>query len=823
MPLTAQEVFPSLSPHQVVVGLELPVEEMDGLLFALLPGHPEHELQIDNTEFVGVTYYTPKPAYSVFDFLECYFGSYDEAINHVITEYFHLATIPSWMLSGIRDQMVQDLKDQRDQFDDILALSTPFRSQSTNLSRAAMYCRRLGLEWHEAARMFSVARGEDVNRVLHYSRRQVPPLDPEELYWIFPYFKNRYTFALLEIHDESGKSVRTVKLNSSRFLYFGLHTLLPNLRQIRVFDSREGAMEMHGHATEMGEYGIGSLHVLTDSKLEVTDPPFEAGVFVLSEKTEFTTLAQIRDAFQDFEIADAQFRFNFEETFPTIPWRDYVLKKSLEILREEGDCWPRLSAMVESLKNDGEVLKALIGQLEDLKQIEIVERIRKQLDPQQVFTVGTMRVSATPEGYFATSSETGVSTQLTNFVIQFEATIWFDESNGIYCMGSVILQGQQFPFLAPIERMLKPKGLLAQIQQATRDTGISEPISPPVIMSSRLQNKLVSAIAQQVAVKPKRVGVDRLGWNRNKSRFMTPCWEAKEAGLQPTSKIFYPKYKLLARCFRFREYPAIQDVSLATPQARYLIALLVASITRAFLNLETPRVMIMRSAHSLALLQAVFAPLGQYLPVELGAKRRLVQTALSAPHFLRYPLYVTCANPSALEGSNYPLFLFSETGALLHEPLPDPAVGQIAGVSQHLISSLILYLIRQPVQAYGLIKKDKVRTPGEMALEGQQIIEVACGVPKFELLEQELPLLESILAHVPPHKAPALFPYDKAAGVIYIRCFKLPQVRRKLLFQELAAKNVETKLHGDRYVVCPAAWFLKVLEKLYGQPICVYP
>ncbi len=37
--------------------------------------------------------------------------------------------------------------------------------------------------------------------------------------------------------------------------------------------------------------------------------------------------------------------------------------------------------------------------------------------------------------------------------------------------------------------------------------------------------------------------------------------------------------------------------------------------------------------------------------------------ALSAPYFLRYPLYVTCANPSALEGSNYPLFLLSETGA----------------------------------------------------------------------------------------------------------------------------------------------------------------
>src|ERR1017187_3894339 len=232
--------------------------------------------------------------------------------------------------------------------------------------------------------------------------------------------------------------------------------------------------------------------------------------------------------------------------------------------------------------------------------------------------------------------------------------------------------------------------------------------------------------------------------------------------------------------------------------------------------------MIMRSPHSLALLRAVFAPLGQHLPVELGARKRLVQTALSAPYFVRYPLYITCANLSALAGSNYPLFLLSESGAMLHEPLPAPAARQIAGVSQYLIRSLILYLIRQPVQAQGLIPKDQARTPQKMALEGRRIIEAISGVPKFELFEPEFPLLESVLSRLSPQKATELFRYDQAAAVIYIRCFKLPAVRRTLLLQELAAKNVETKLHGDHYIVCPAAWLLQVLEQLYGQPIAVY-
>ena len=143
------------------------------------------------------------------------------------------------MLPQIRDQLVQNLEAQRNQFDDIFALGMPFRSQSEKLTRAYMYCRRLGLNWHEAARMFYVAKGEHINRVLHYSRVRVRALKPRELYWIYPYFKNRHTFGLLEIRDIKGKSVRTVKLNPSRFLFFGLHAQLPGIRQIRLFDSRE--------------------------------------------------------------------------------------------------------------------------------------------------------------------------------------------------------------------------------------------------------------------------------------------------------------------------------------------------------------------------------------------------------------------------------------------------------------------------------------------------------------------------------------------------------------------------------------------------------
>jgi Cu(I)/Ag(I) efflux system membrane protein CusA/SilA len=72
-------------------------------------------------------------------------------------------------------------------------------------------------------------------------------------------------------------------------------------------------------------------------------------------------------------------------------------------------------------------------------------------------------------------------------------------------------------------------------------------------------------------------------------------------------------------------------------QARYLIALVTASLTRAFLNLGVPSVRIMRSAQSCALLGAVFRPLGQVAPVELGSLHKKVLWQ----QFSGYPLYAS--------------------------------------------------------------------------------------------------------------------------------------------------------------------------------------
>jgi len=178
-------------------------------------------------------------------------------------------------------------------------------------------------------------------------------------------------------------------------------------------------------------------------------------------------------------------------------------------------------------------------------------------------------------------------------------------------------------------------------------------------------------------------------------------------GLQRTSKILHPRAKTIARYFDFQDWQISKDYSHATAQARSLIAMVAASIVRSFLNQQTPIVKILRSPQSLGLLKAVFRPLSQVRPVEFSSKRRQVQKTLSTGELCGYPIYATCPDLTALDGLNYPVFLLGDSGVLLQESLDGQEANQIVSLSHRIITSLVLYLLREPVQAHSLIEKQE--------------------------------------------------------------------------------------------------------------------
>jgi hypothetical protein len=152
---------------------------------------------------------------------------------------------------------------------------------------------------------------------------------------------------------------------------------------------------------------------------------------------------------------------------------------------------------------------------------------------------------------------------------------------------------------------------------------------------------------------------------------------------------------------------------------------------------------------------------------------------------------------------------------------------QSISLAHRVISSVVLQLIREPVQAHGLILNDQAGSIEQLALEGRRIIESSGGLNPFDLAGPELHLLEQVLACISPEHASQYFRRESHTGLVVIRCRQLsqltPAVTRQPLYAQLQAQNPEVKLRGKHYISCPAPWFLALLAKFYGGPVGLRP
>jgi hypothetical protein len=361
---------------------------------------------------------------------------------------------------------------------------------------------------------------------------------------------------------------------------------------------------------------------------------------------------------------------------------------------------------------------------------------------------------------------------------------------------------------------------LAVHQRAVnRVAGPSLPL--PAIIDSGHKSKLVDIVQQQLDGTHKLAGIETLGWNPNRTRFITPAWQVNKGGLEPTSKVFHPKSEKLLQYFSVADYELSEEQNLVTPQARFLITLVAASLGRGFLNLPAQPIKLLRSPESFALLQSVFRPLGQILPIDSGVPPKDLRQLLLKGNLRRYPLFASSANPTGLDGLNFPLFLLGRSGTSLMEPLiSSEARLQITSLAHRVITAILRQLIRAPGQAQQLFFNEQAPSIDQLASEGLRLMEYGGVAEGFAHCSGAMPLLEQVLSRIRPEEAHQFFSHDPARGIISIRCRAIHEwVTRKPLYCELAAQNAEVKCRGRHYLEVPADWFLDLLAKHFRRPI----
>lgn len=163
--LATHHTFQELSPFQIVKDLGLQIEEKHGSYFTTHPKDKNHSLRITQTQFVGFPN-APTPGCNAVDFLAMHFGSYSEAIDHIAQRYAHLVALPVGYTWGeARDQLAEAMKAAREEFEGILSLQSPLRSQSQELVAGYMYCRRKGLDPQYIWRMLYIVRYRNLCRL----------------------------------------------------------------------------------------------------------------------------------------------------------------------------------------------------------------------------------------------------------------------------------------------------------------------------------------------------------------------------------------------------------------------------------------------------------------------------------------------------------------------------------------------------------------------------------------------------------------------------------------------------------------------------------
>src|SRR6266478_1128746 len=526
------------------------------------PQHRQHRLQIERNEFVGACD-GPTPACTVFDFLAMCLGSYEEAIEYAIAHYYNLASLPSGMtFDSVRDQMVLGLQEEREQFENILSLRDPLRKRTEKLIGGYIYCRGKGLDPNHIWRMLYIVRGEDLNLVLQRWLKPGKTFERGKCYLVFPYLRSRHAFAALEICDLNEKHLMTLQLIPCAHMFLGLHTCFPDTRQTQVFSTRQEAAANYSQAMERGDYHLGFVHTRFNPNGENSEPSLRSGVFVVTKTTDFNTLVKNGQAFEELKIIDRQGKF--AEAIEPVPWRQYGVNSMLKGLRED----PKVAyaSTLESLRGDAKVLPALLEHLQSHDQKAVVNRIRRQLSGHELFVQGGMHTIEGPTGYVATKPGTNLSSQFTNFLIQIDSSIRFEESEQTYFSGWIVLNGRTVPFFISNAQTHQPRAILLQAQLAANRVAIPN-LPMPTIIDPTHQRKLTTIIAQQIGNRPKIIGVQRLGWTPTKDRFVTPTWEARALGLATTSKVLHPGSETIARAFSFLDYKVTDDTGQCTPQA----------------------------------------------------------------------------------------------------------------------------------------------------------------------------------------------------------------------------------------------------------------
>lgn len=818
-----QYVF-RIEPYRILLDLGVPVTQENGRFFVPHPKDPKARMLLDGRSLVSSSLTCDVVACSLFEYIRLQLGSYSATLDFLIERYHQNAqATPGTSLAALKPAFIEDLKGERKDFEAVLKLRNRML-ENENLLDSFLWCRRRGISVKHGWRSFYLARRADLIPFMDSDDTRDVKLEDEH-YLVFPYLVDPHTYGWLKVQSATTKTNFTIPLQKTSHAFYGLHTCLPSVSEIRVYADPVVAQLAYSSEVEMINESLGCVHVGHMGVSDTNSYKIDEAVFVQTSGANFGQMAQARTAINKMRVSSASAEDPTLECLldRSVTWTAHVLSETDRLIQAEGVESAEFRSLLDVIRTDRDLCGVLLRRIEKQQTPEIVARIRQHLNANQTYSIGGMEIIETPNGYVAKRKNTSVP--FTNFTIRIDQNVHFegDETDTIHC-GRVIMHGQEFPIVIPNRIMdRKPADIPGICLTSIVKAGMGDQAGFfPQIVDSTLSRRLGEVLKQQAEPKGTCHGVRRLGWNDERSRFTTPCWAMTVRGEAPTSRIPYPFSNFLQAHYDFREYSYVPGKDLVTPHVNTFICMIASGLVRSFLHLMVPPVAIMRNPASIDLLHALFRPFGQSTAIPFGAQRRVIQNVLSKENLAGYPVFGIAANSEMVSGTSYPIFLIADNGVPFHEGMTDEVYVEVAGYAKSIYAGILSQCLRNPTQMHLLIPSEDEPQIKDMIREGKRIVEHCLGIPSFSIFESQMPLFEMMLGNVPVDQVGDFFRYDMPTNCIYIKMRKFSSFSRREVVDELASKNSEVHLHGDHYISCPADFLFEVMASFYGKPVKLF-
>jgi hypothetical protein len=494
-------------------------------------------------------------------------------------------------------------------------------------------------------------------------------------------------------------------------------------------------------------------------------------------------------------------------------WHDYVAQQFLRLYQIDKTFNFRVSTFVQSLKSDAQACRVLTTWLDKRGHPDLALKIHRQLDQRELYVSGNLNIIATENGYVARRPNSSLEVAFTNFLIRVDTRIWFDDVQEMFYAGRVVINHQEFPILLPKSSLQKPHEIAHLALSAVRQLQTEHPPHPSII-DTTYKRHLTSVIEQQAASKPEMIGVRRLGWNKTKTAFITPTWQARALKILPTSRVAYPGTNNLGY-FSFNEFRFTESAEVS-PHLRSFIAIMAALLGRTYRDEPTPPVRILSTPAMRQLMRGLCTPLGQQRIWEININRRSGNSSIDPEFFSGYPIYASCFNDAIVKDLNYPVFLLGDSGLPLQENLTQDSFQAFANLSYQVITRLTQGLIRETGGGY-LRSNQPAPSAHELILEGKRAIEALCGLGEFVIYEDHTPLFKSALAFIDFDKIPEFFRFDIETQKYYFNFRHLDGPRRRDIFDELLRQKIDVALVGKYQLSLPLEWTDNAWKAFYGK------